>query len=55
MKGIVEDVASEELKPREITGAFNENFIRFRSEGVEEGKIVSIEQYLDRAKPVEKV
>ena len=50
MKDIIEDIANEEYKPQEIKGAFKRNFMRFRSKGIEEEKIVSIEQYLQRVK-----
>ena len=51
MRDIIEDVANEELKPYNIEGAFNGNFIRFRSEGIEEDKpLVTIEQYLQKTR-----
>lgn len=51
LKDMLEDVMSEEFKPVSIEGAFEGNFIRFRSEGVEEDKpLVSIEQYLKKVK-----
>ena len=51
LKNILEDVANEEFKPVSIDGAFEGNFIRFRSEGVEEDKpLVSIEQYMKKVK-----
>ena len=49
LKNILEDVVNEEFKPVSIDGAFEGNFIRFRSEGIGEDKpLVSIEQYLER-------
>ena len=60
LKRIVEDVAnanvvdlalSKRFEPREIEGAFDGNFVRFRSKGVEEYQgVVSVEQYLQRTK-----
>ena len=51
LKNILEDVVNEEFKPVSIDGAFEGNFIRFRSEGIEEDKsLVSIEQYLKKVK-----
>ena len=51
LKDVLEDVANEEFKPVSIEGAFEGNFICFRSEGVEEGKpLVSIDQYLKKVK-----
>ena len=45
------EVVNEEFKPVSIEGAFVGNFIRFRSEGVEEDKpLVSIDQYLKKVK-----
>ena len=35
LRDVLEDVANEEFKPVSIEGAFEGNFIRFRSEGVE--------------------
>ena len=50
MKDIVEDIANEfEFKPVKMTGAFEGNYVKFRSKGVEEKRpLVSIEQYLQR-------
>ena len=51
LKDVLEDVVNEEFKPVSIEGAFEGNFIRFRSEGVEEDKpLVSIEQYMKKVK-----
>lgn len=46
MKRLTEDIANEELKSQGIEGAFNDNFRRYLSKGVDEGKIVTIEEYL---------
>ena len=51
LKNILEDVVNEEFKPVSIDGAFEGNFIRFRSEGFGEDKpLVSIEQYLKKVR-----
>ena len=51
LKGVLEDVVNEEFKPVGVEGAFEGNFIRFRSEGVAEDKpLVSIDQYLKKVK-----
>jgi len=60
LKRIVEDVANADVvevnmskgyAPKEIKGAFDGNFVRFRSKGVEENRrMVSVEQYLQRTR-----
>ena len=50
MKDIVEDIANQEFKPQRIEGAFDGNYLRFRSEGVEEDRIVTIEEYLQKVR-----
>jgi len=49
MRNIVEDIAGEEYKAVEKEGAFNGNFRRFKSKGVE-GMIVNIEEYLQKTR-----
>ena len=48
-KVIVEDIASAKYKALEVEGVFNGDFRLFRSKGVE-GKIVSIEEYLQKTR-----
>ena len=51
MKNLIEDIANEEFKPKSIEGAFNGNYMRFRSEGIKESEdLVTIEQYLHKVK-----
>ena len=50
LRDVLEDVANEEFKPVSIEGAFEGNFIRFRSEGVEEDKPLVPIDYLKKVK-----
>ena len=50
MKDIVEDIASAEFKALEVEGAIDGNFRRFRSEGVKDGEILTIEEYLQKVR-----
>ena len=49
--GVVEVALSKRFKPKEIEGAFDGGYVRFRSEGVEEHQgVVKVERYLHRTR-----
>lgn len=48
---VIEIAMTERFRPQEIEGAFDGNFVRFKSRGVEEDRLmVSVEQYLEKTK-----
>ena len=50
LRGIMEDIVGEEYKAREEQGAFGGNFRKFRSKGVDEGKTMTIDEYLAKTR-----